>query len=122
MQTFLVGLLLAGVSATSLVAFKHPFGYARLFPYLLGIATTIFVGVTLWLLGVEMTWRGLEDFLNEASLAEAENEKQRLSVPYLWVVLWYLGSVAFFWVNLRLPSFLQVADESHETAENENSH
>ena len=48
MQSLIVGLLLAGVSAVSFVAFKYPNGYARLFPYMTGVATALFLGVTVW--------------------------------------------------------------------------
>lgn len=115
MQALIVGLLLAGVSATSVVAFKHPHGYARLFPYLFGIVTALFVGITLWHVAVEMTWRTLDPYLNYELLIKAVAAKEALDLPYQWVVVWYFGIVVFFWVNLRLPPFLQVADENHET-------
>lgn len=121
MQALIVGLLLAGVSATSVVAFKHPHGYARLFPYLFGIVTALFVGITLWHVAVEMTWRTLDPYLNYELLIKAEAAKEALDLPYQWVVVWYFGIVVFFWVNLRLPPFLQVADENHETTTSKHS-
>jgi hypothetical protein len=48
MQSLIVGLLLAGVSGISFIAFKHPNGYARLFPYLTFAVTALFVGATIW--------------------------------------------------------------------------
>jgi len=121
MQALIVGLLLAGVSATSVVAFKHPHGYARLFPYLFGIVTALFVGITLWHVAVEMTWRTLDPYLNYELLIKAVAAKEALDLPYQWVVVWYFGIVVFFWVNLRLPPFLQVADENHETTTSKHS-
>ena len=55
MHSFIVGLLLAGVSATTVLAFRHPLGYARLFPWLLGTVTLIFGGITVWHIAVEMS-------------------------------------------------------------------
>jgi len=121
MQALIVGLLLAGVSATSVVAFKHPHGYARLFPYLFGIVTVLFVGITLWHVAVEMTWRSLDPYLDHKLLAEAEAARAALDLPYSWIAIWYFGIVAFFWVNLRLPPFLQVAEENHETTNTKHS-
>ncbi len=121
MQTFIFGLLLAAVSATTVVAFKHPKGYARLFPYLLGMATMLFAGITLWQLAVEITWSKLDQYIATEMLADAENEKAGLSLPYAWIVIWYIAVVLFFWGNLKLPAFLQVADEDNPIGEHEES-
>jgi len=110
MQTFIFGLLLAGVSGVTVVAFKHPGGFARLFPYMLGIATIAFCGITIWHIAVETSWRSLDSYIVREALSDAKATKGRLSLPYLWVVLWYLGVVAFLYLNLKLPPFLQVAD------------
>ena len=121
MQTFIVGLLLAGVSATSVLAFKHPRGYARLFPYLLGIVTLIFGGITVWHIAVEMTWQSLNEHLAQASRIDAKAAKDGLSLPYAWAAIWYFGIVAFFWVNLKLPPFLQIAEQAPVTNEEDNA-
>lgn len=119
MQTFIFGLLLACVSGVTVVAFKHPSGFARLFPYLIGLATTVFVGITIWHVAVEMSWRSLDAYIEHDALTDATATKARMSVPYLWVAFWYLGIVAFLWVNLKLPPFLQIAD-ADDAEEREN--
>ena len=116
MQTFIYGLLLAGVSGVTVVAFKHPGGYARLFPYLFGIATIAFCGITIWHIAVEMSWRSLDAYIVEEQLSDAKASKGQLSVSYTWAVFWYLGVVAFFYVNLKLPPFLQTADVNEAEA------
>lgn len=112
MQSFIVGLLLAGVSANTVLAFKHPAGYARLFPYLVGAATLIFGGVTIWHIAVEISWQGLNEYVAQDSRTDAMAAKEQLSLPYAWTAFSYLGIVAFLWVNLKLPPFLQVAEQS----------
>lgn len=119
MQTFIFGLLLAAVSATTVVAFKHPNGYSRLFPYLIGAATLLFMGISVWHFAVQVTWSYLVAFLAQQALAEAEMAKAQLSLPFLWVAFWYVGVITFLWVNLRLPPFLQIADGSAATGEKE---
>jgi len=121
MQTFIFGLLLAGVSGVTVVAFKHPGGFARLFPYLLGIATTAVFGLTIWHIAVEMSWRSVDKYIVQDSLSDAIAAKERLGIPYTWVVFWYLGVVAFLYVNLKLPPFLQVADSNDTKHRKENS-
>ena len=122
METFIIGLLLAGVSATSVVAFKHPRGYARLFPYLVGVATVLFVAITLWQIAVQITWEGVDEFVDPVHDEDAKREKDRLSLPYHWVVLWYVGVVVFFWVNLRLPAFLLLAEQNNAVPKKKKSH
>ena len=122
MHTFIGALLMAGISATTFVAFKHPNGYARLFPYLLAAATTVFLGITLWHVAIEVSWRSLDPYLVALSKADAESAIDRLRPPLLWAGFWYLGLVAFLWVNLRLPTFLQVADQRSTTEQQGNSH
>jgi len=114
MQTFIFGLLLACVSGVTVVAFKHPHGYSRLFPYLLTVSTILFIGLTVWHFAIEVTWTNLLKYMLKETLSEAENVKQQLRPSYAWVVFWYVGVVVFLWINLKLPPFLQVADE-HDT-------
>ena len=96
MQTLTVGLLLAGVSATTLVAFKHPLGYAKLFPYLIGMVTTVFVCVVVWHVAVEMTWRGLEQYIGPDFSSNAKNAIEGLSLIYYWVGFWFWRCSVFF--------------------------
>ena len=118
MQSLIVGLLLAGVSAISFVAFKYPNGYARLFPYMMGVATALFLGVTVWQVAVEASWTSVNVFLASESLSDAQTAKDRLSVPYLPTVFAYLGVAAFLWINLRLPAFLAHTDDDIKASEN----
>ena len=116
MQTFIYGLLLAAVSATSVVAFKHPLGYARLFPYLLGVVSGVFAGLILWHIAVEITWHNLVPFVTTEFLDDAQQTKEGLGLSYLWIGFWYLGVVVFLWVNLLLPPFLMTTDERQPSA------
>ena len=110
MQSLIVGLVLAGVSATTLVAFKHPHGYAKLFPYLVGAAITIFVCVSMWHVAIAMAWSGLEQFVVLEKLKDAKSVVEGLQIPYLWIGFAFVALLVFLWVNLKLPPFLQIAD------------
>ena len=122
MQMFIFGLLLACVSGVTIVAFNYPNGFARLFPYLLALATVLFIDIIIWLVAVEFTWRNLVQYMAQDSLADAENTKGKLSPPSAWIGFWYLGVVGFLWVNLRLPRFLQTSDENDTRGDKENTH
>lgn len=110
MQSLIVGLLLAAVSGVSVIAFRHPNGYARLFPYLLLAVTGLFVCVTVWHIAVELTWDRIVPYLDTDLHRTAKGSKNELAVPYEWLSVAYLGVMAFLWVNLKLPPFLQHTD------------
>ena len=71
MQTFIFGLLLAGVSGVTIVAFRHTYGFARLFPYLIAVVTAVFAGFNIWHVAIEVAWSGLLDYIQGDRLAEA---------------------------------------------------
>ena len=122
MQTFIFGLLLACVSGVTVVAFKHPNGFAKLFPYMFAGATALLIGVTVWHVAVEVTWTTLRQYMVEETLPEAATTTGQLRPPFAWVGLWYLVVVAFLWVNLKLPPFLQNANEHGTPMDKENPH
>ena len=111
MQTFIFGLLLAGVSGVAVVAFRHQYGFARLFPYLVAAVTAILAGISLWHVAIEVAWSSLVDYIEGDSFAEASTAKDALKFSYKWAAFWYIGVVAYLWTMLRLPPFLQVADK-----------
>ena len=120
MQTFIFGLLLAGVSGVAVVAFRHPYGFARLFPYLVAAVTAILASISIWQVAIEVAWSSLLDYIQRDNIAEASNAKGALQVSYKWVAFWYVGIVAYLWTMLRLPPFLQVTDkERAQSNENE---
>ncbi len=111
MQTFIFGLLLAGVSGVTIVAFRHTYGFARLFPYMIAVATTVFVGFNIWHVAIEVAWSGLLDYIQGERLAEANAAKSALRISYKWIAFWYVSVIAYLWLMLRLPPFLQITDK-----------
>lgn len=122
MQSFIVGLLLATVSGLTVVAFRHPNGFARLFPYLLALITIFFLGLSVWHVAVNYSWTHLLRFVPDDILDQAVSTKEQLQPSYVWVVTSYVGAVAFLLINLKLPRFLQGADEDSTSAHEQNSH
>lgn len=121
MQTFLYGLLMACISGVTVLAFKHPIGFTRLFPYLLGLATSLFIAITVWHVAIELTWTYLLPYVVPQKVREATDSIAQLRFPYVWVALSYVGVVAFLWIILKLPPFLQVAEDDSTKVDEENS-
>lgn len=122
MQTFFFGLLLASVSGVTVVAFRHPHGFARLFPYLLAVISALFIGFNVWHIAIEVTWSGLLDYIAEAAIPEAIATKNKLQYSIIWIAFWYIGVIAFLWVLLKLPPFLQITDMEDAPMDEEDSH
>jgi len=122
MQTFLFGLLLASVTGVTVVAFRHPHGFARLFPYLLAVITAIFIGFSVWHIAIEVAWSGLLDYITDVAIAEAITTKNKLQYSIIWIVFWYIGVIAFLWIILKLPPFLQITDMDDAPMDEDNSH
>lgn len=111
MQTFIFGLLLTGVSGVTIVAFRHSNGFAQLFPYLVAVVTSIFVGFNIWHVAIEVAWSDLLGYIEVDTLAEANAAKSALRFSYKWIAFWYVGVIAYLWTMLRLPPFLQNTDK-----------
>ena len=121
MQSFIFALLLTGVSGVTVLAFRHPNGYAKLFPYLLACGSLVFVCMTIWHVAVELTWHRINEFIIEDAVTGAESRKPGLGLAYVWVFVWYISLAVFLWVNLKLPPFLQVTDRAEKDAPDGNT-
>ena len=62
-------------------------------------------------IAVEVTWTTPHQYLVEETLPSAATATGQLRTPLVSVGLWYLGVVAFLWINLKLPPFLQEENE-----------
>ena len=121
MQSLIVGLLLAGVSGVSVIAFKHPKGYARLFPYSILAVTALFVGATIWHIAVETTWDRIVPHLSAEIHPIAKIGKREVDLPYELLSVSYLVVMTFLWINLKLPPFLQHTDGEAGDDDNDES-
>ena len=122
MQTFIVGLLLAGVSGITVVAFRYPHGFVRLFPYLLAFVTVLFLGFGVWHVAIEYAWSNLHEHLMQDTSSEAVSTRAQLRFPYIWIIVCYIGAVAFLFINLKLPPFLGITGDDSASTDEQNSH
>ena len=121
MQTFLYGLLTACITGLTVLAFKHPKGFSRLFPYLMGLATAVFVAVTVWHVAIELTWTHLLPHIVPQKVREAKEAIGTLRFPYVWVAVSYLSVAAFLLIILKLPPFLQVVERDRTRTDDQTS-
>lgn len=107
MEALITGLILAGMSGLTVLAFQNQGGFARLFPYILAAATAIFLAIVIWHGAVLASWMVLEDFIREDKADAARAALSAAQLPYLWAVLGYLFFAGYLWLLLRLPGFLK---------------
>jgi len=107
MDALVSGVVLASLSGLTALAFKHPTAFAKLYPFLNVAVTILFLGLTIWQVAVELTWTGIRPFLDQEQMGAAYLAKTGLVLPYVWICAVYGASLAFFWVNLKLPLFIR---------------
>lgn len=111
-QALLTGLVLAGVSGLTALAFRHPRAFARLFPYLIVGVSTIYLGLTVWHLAVHMTWVALIPFLDQGEFELAKLAKANLQLPYAWICGAFIAVLLLLWIDLKLPPFVKASEAS----------
>lgn len=121
MQTFIFGLVMAAVTGVTIVAFRHSNGFARLFPYLVAVVSTVFVGFNIWHAAIEVAWSSLLGYIEGDAWPVANTAKNALRFSYKWVVFWYVGVIAYLWMMLRLPPFLQITDKERAASSEKES-
>jgi hypothetical protein len=89
---------------------------------LLAVISTLFIGFNVWHIAIEVTWSGLLDYIAEAAIPEAIATKNKLQYSIIWIAFWYIGVIAFLWVLLKLPPFLQITDMEDAPMDEEDSH
>lgn len=107
MEALITGLILAGMSGLTVLAFQNQAGFARLFPFILAAATAIFLGIAIWHGAVLASWMRVDEFIAEDELSKARAALRVAEIPYLWAALSYPLFAGYLWLLLRLPGFLK---------------
>ena len=112
-QSLLSGLLLAAVSGLSLVAYKHPNAYARIYLPLLSILGVFLASAIAWNAGILFSVAKLLPFVPAEQTAAAKFIAEELSIPALPLVVTPLAISAFLIVLLLLPRL--IAEDKKKT-------
>ena len=109
-QTVLSGLVITAISGLTVLAFRYPRAFLRLYPYLnLGI-TVLFLMLTVWQVAIHTTWTAVAPFLEPGHRQTAGLAVADLQIPYLWVCASYVGVLIFLWINAKLPAFIKATE------------
>ena len=100
LEQLLTGLLLAGVSGISFIAYKHPAGYQKIDPFLRYVPYLVLICGTVWNIAVDVSWIRIHLFLAEGKDAAATAALDGLKVPFIWLLIGCLG-VSFYSTFLR---------------------
>lgn len=107
MEALITGLVLAGMSGLTVLAFQNQGGFARLFPLILAGASALFLGLVIWHAAVIVSWMQLGDFVHDDRMIQARAALHAIQLPYLWVAVGYAFFAGYLWLLLRLPPFLK---------------
>jgi hypothetical protein len=103
LEQVLVGLLLAGISGVSFIAYKHPSGYAKINPYLhYGSLVALVIGAT-WNVAIDSSWIAIAKFFAPENREAAYQASLGLKLPYPWLFIGCLGATAYFLFLANLP-------------------
>ena len=108
METFLYTLLGSAIVGLTVMAYKNPSGYGKLFPYLFGAITVVMLTGLGYNLGVTNARHAVFDYLDRAKLLEASSAMNRIELSYLWLLLGYMAAFAYlFFLAAGLPALLE---------------
>lgn len=98
-----IGLALTGLT---ILAYRHPAGYARIFPYLYKAGCVIVVLATAWNLGAQFGGGAAETFVPFGKFAAAEASVRGQQVPWGWLLGTFLAFEFYVIALMGLPSLL----------------
>jgi len=104
---FLGALVLAALTAISIIAYRHPKGYAKLFRTIGEFLIWMVFGIAGFAIGVGGAHRMLIPYIQPGKQAAAANEIARVTPNPLWTLLIFLAIFGFFAFLSRLPQILE---------------
>ena len=104
-ETLAAGLLLAGISGLTLLAYRHPPAFAKLYFPLLGLDFFGLSVVAAWDAGVNYAQARLAQFISPEKLSEAD-ALIRSTAPRWWLVMVIFTGVNFYLLFLYLLPLL----------------
>lgn len=107
MEALITGLVLAGMSGLTVLAFQNQAGFGRLFPFVLAGASALFVAIVVWHVAVIYSWVLLEAYVDETRVGHARALLKSIQLPYLWIAAGYPSFVGYLWLLRKLPPFLK---------------
>jgi len=106
METILGGIAVAGLGGLTVLAYKHPEGYSKLAPWLMGVPVFFVVLLGAWQSAALNFWVKLVHFVPENRYEEAKAVYERFIRPDFAVVLIVLCVWVFYLMFLlKLPEF-----------------
>jgi hypothetical protein len=104
-DTLISGLALAGISAVTYVAYRHPRAYPNICIALTGFMLAILAVLVTWDVAIGRAYIALRPHLSDENLLATAEAMERLHVP-IWPLASSLGIAAYFLVLLFLPNAL----------------
>lgn len=107
LEQLVTGLLLAGVTGISLIAYKHPAGYQNIYPTLKYGPLFVLICGVVWNSALDTSWMHIHTFFAEGKDTAATAALDGLKVPHTWLFIGCMG-VSFYSVFLHfLPDLLK---------------
>ncbi len=104
---YLIGAaILAALIALTVVAFRSPELYKKIYWPLVIVAMLVFLGNVVWNISSSTTVSALIPYLEDGAIAEALAAAESVTLPGLWSSLVYLAAVIYLGLLAAIPSRL----------------
>lgn len=111
MEALVVGLVLAFVSGLAYIAYRHPSGYAKIWPWVWVVLTVGYIAALTWSFAVRATKNALMQFIESPREDKALVAVNGLELPDLWILGIYLASFFYLFFLAHLPHILGSNDK-----------
>ena len=106
MEAFFGTLGLTVISAITLVAYKHPQAYDKLYPKLLMLLLLVYACIVSWDIGANHAWSAVEGLFPTDKKEAARAALEATRPPILWTSAIYIAIVTYILFLTTLPLWL----------------
>lgn len=71
LETLITTLAVAAITGITIIAYRHPDGYKKIFPWLIGVMVVVMVIMMVWDLGVQQGYFAVSEFIEYEQYKDA---------------------------------------------------
>lgn len=114
MESLLQALFLAAITGITIVAYKHPQGYGRLYPFIAGLLLLIMISMVSWEIGNNNIYSKLYSLIPAGKRQEADAMLESAKIPN-WYSIPMITALFFYFALLQfLPYIIKKEPENRE--------
>ncbi|WP_029655544.1 hypothetical protein [Marinobacter daepoensis] len=105
-EAIISSLLVAAVTGLTIIAYRHPRAFSKLFTPILVVTGAALASGLIWDVAVSRAFVNLSPFVDTGKLQPAQNAIEALSPPMGWLIGGFFGFYMYLVFLLNLPKLL----------------